>query len=119
MNKTILVIDDDEDILNIMELILQDAGYTPCISQKGLSPQSVAEINPALVITDVRISGFEKTGAELCSDYKSNPRTMNIPILLISAELELGKLADHSGANGFITKPFDIAHVLDQVKQYC
>ncbi|WP_231463525.1 MULTISPECIES: response regulator [unclassified Pedobacter] len=118
INKTILVIDDDEDILCVLDILLQLAGFQPYLSRTGLPIEEVAAINPALIMTDVRISGYEKTGAELCKELKEHSETLSFPVILISAEYELPKLAADSMADAYIAKPFDIDYVLSTVNRY-
>ncbi|RZK57289.1 MAG: response regulator transcription factor [Pedobacter sp.] len=118
MAKRILVIDDDEDILNIMDIILGEEGYEAILSPTGPSTEEIKLIHPDLILLDVRIVGFEKTGTQICADIKSQLELSKIPILLFSAEADVPKLANKSGANGYVIKPFDINKLLATVKEF-
>jgi two-component system response regulator VicR len=118
MAKRILVIDDDEDILNILDIILGDEGYEAILSQTGPTTEEIKILHPDLILLDIRISGFEKTGVQICAEIKSELALANIPVLLFSAEMDVPILANNSGANGYVKKPFDINKLLAKVKEF-
>ncbi|PWS28309.1 response regulator [Pedobacter yonginense] len=118
MGKKIMVIDDDEDILSILEIILGDEGYESILYNTGANADTVAQLSPDLILLDVRIAGFPKTGVEICSEFKSDPKLLGIPILLISAEYNVKSLATACGADGFVQKPFDITGLVNQIKDF-
>ena len=114
--EQILVIDDDPDILDALKCVLEDAGYSvkTCIDgdhAEHLSDDSTKQ--PKLIILDVLLSG--KDGREICRKLKRNPRTKQIPIVMISAHPAAKKSVIESGANKFIPKPFDIGILLSIV----
>lgn len=118
MAKRVLVIDDDEDILTILNIILGDEGYEAILSQTGPTTEEIKILHPDLILLDVRIVGFEKTGAEICAEIKSKLELANIPVLLFSSETDVAALANSSGANGYVKKPFDINKLLAKVKEF-
>ena len=118
MAKRILVIDDDEDILSILEIIFGEEGYQPILYNTGTTAEHIKILHPDLILLDVRIAGFDKTGTEICADIKSQLELANIPVLLVSAEEGIDKLALGCGANGFVSKPFDIYTLLTKVKEF-
>jgi len=116
--KRILVIDDDEDILAILNIIFQEDGYEILLSNTGEAAYELQLIHPDLILLDVRITGYFKSGAEICRELKSNEQTRNIPVLLLSAEDDLASIAYDCGADSFIPKPFDVFDVLMRVKEF-
>jgi len=116
--KRILVIDDDEEILAILNIIFQDEGYEMVLSNTGEAAYELQLIHPDLIVLDVRITGFFKSGADICRELKSNELTRNIPVLLLSAEDDLPEIASDCGADSFISKPFDVFDVLMRVKGF-
>lgn len=118
MGKKILVIDDDEDILSILDIILWEEGYEPILYNTGTTAEDVNRLHPDLILLDIRIAGFSKTGVEICTEFKSKPDTVGIPVLLISAEDNIDLLANGCGANGYINKPFDIYQLINKVKEF-
>jgi len=117
MTKRILVIDDDEDILNILSIIFGDEGYEVIISNTGTTAEEVQLIHPDLVLLDVRIRGFDKTGDQICNELKAMDGTRNLPVILLSAEVDVPILARKSGADGYIRKPFNIDNLVSRVNQ--
>lgn len=118
MGRKILVIDDDEDILAILGIILEQEGYELELRQTGLSSEEASLLHPDLILLDVRLEGFSKTGTEICAEFKSSKTLSHIPILLVSAEHNLNLLASNCGANGFVNKPFDISGIVNKVKEF-
>ena len=116
MRKRVLVIDDDEDILSILEIILEAEGYEPVLYNTGKSAEEIGEICPELILLDIRIAGFPKTGVEICTEYKAHQEIAGIPVLLISAEENIEAMAYGCGADGFVNKPFDIFGLIARAK---
>lgn len=117
MAKKILVIDDDEDILEILNIIFGEEGYELVLMNTGATPAQIQILNPDLVLLDVRITGYDKTGDEICSAIKAELEMSSTPVVLLSAEEELGQLARTCGADGFIHKPFDVSVLLAKIKE--
>ncbi|WP_316771481.1 response regulator transcription factor [Pedobacter frigiditerrae] len=118
MAKRILVIDDDEDILTILDIIFKEEGYETILYQTGVSTAQIKVLHPDLILLDVRINGFEKTGTEICLDIKNELELKKVPVLLLSAEFDVAALALNSGANGYMNKPFDVNKLLTKVKEF-
>lgn len=118
MGKRILVIDDDQDILSILDIIFGDEGYETILYNTGTTAEHIRILHPDLVLLDVRIAGFDKTGAEICAEIKAQLDLVNVPVLLLSAEAGIDLLARRCGANGFVTKSFDIYNLLRKVKEF-
>lgn len=113
--EQILVVDDDTDILDALQCVLEDAGYTVKTCKDGGHAEKLADeaALPKLIILDVLLSG--KDGRVICRKLKRNERTKNIPIVMISAHPTAKKSVIASGANKFIPKPFDITNLLNTV----
>ncbi|HKG06418.1 MAG TPA: response regulator [Pedobacter sp.] len=118
MAKRILVIDDDEDILNIFNIVFGEAGYEVIISQTGTDTAHIKLLHPDLILLDVRITGSPKSGPEICKEIKKEFELITIPVLLVSAEPDIVKLAGACGANGYLPKPFDIDKLLAKVEEF-
>ena len=118
MPKRILVIDDDEDILSIFDIVFGEEGYERILYNTGTTMEHIKILHPDLILLDVRIAGFEKSGAEICKEIKTELELSSIPVLLVSAEFNVEQLALGCGANGYINKPFDIEGILEKVKEF-
>lgn len=117
MGNYILVIDDDTGILEVVKIILEDKGYFVKTVQESSKIDSVlSEKLPELILLDIWMSGID--GQDVTKTLKKNNQTCHIPIILMSANQETEKIAKAAGADGFITKPFDIDHLTSLVESY-
>jgi len=116
MAKLILIIEDDPDILEILGIIFQEEGFDIVSKRNGMSADEIGLLHPDLVLLDVRINGFEKTGAQICAELKKYAQTKSLPVMLISAETNLADIAYSCGANAHVTKPFEINSLVEKVK---
>ena len=111
--KTVLIIDDDLEIRQLIADILTDAGYRV---QTGVGVTDLYEIEkapPSLILIDHWLDG--KTGRDICYQLKTNPLTDDIPVVLISATTNLEQTALSCRADGFIQKPFEVDALLEKV----
>jgi len=118
MAKRILVIDDDEDILSILDIIFAEEGYDVVLQNTGTDTDHIKLFNPDLILLDVRIAGYHKTGDKICEEIRGEASMEKIPVLLVSAEFDVHERASSCGANGYISKPFDINKLLQKVKEF-
>lgn len=110
-SKTILVIDDNPDMVDFIELNLQHK-YNILKTLRAKDGYNIAKSkNPDLIISDVMMP--EMDGHELCRELKHCNNTMHIPIILLTAQsLDQQKLKGvKSGADIYITKPFEIEYL--------
>jgi two-component system phosphate regulon response regulator PhoB len=105
---SILIVDDERPIRDLLEALLRDAGYATTTAVHGAEALAlVAKSPPDLVIADVMMPVLG--GAELCRRLKADPATRAIPIVLMSA---VTPYRSHpSGEDGFLPKPFDLDEV--------
>ena len=111
-----MIADDENDIVEVLSLILEDAGYEVCSTANSETAKKVHEYLPDLLLLDIWMKGVD--GRDICKYLKSQNVTKNIPIIMISAHNETQKIALEAGANDYITKPFEIDDVLEKVKKY-
>lgn len=110
---SILVVDDDPDILDALRLLLEDEGYRVQTTEKGEYAESLRDGNgdlPDLIILDVLLSG--RDGRVICRTLKSQDETAHIPIVMISAHPSAADSAVEVGADAFVAKPFSIDDLL-------
>jgi len=107
MSRSVLICDDDEDILEVTKLILTMKNYTVhTLSDSNNLIEKVEKINPAIILMDLNIP--ETGGEKATGDLKKNFATQHIPVLIFSANPEISNIAIRAGADGFLSKPFDI-----------
>jgi DNA-binding response OmpR family regulator len=116
MSKKIIVIEDDPDILDIMTYILIEEGYIVVASSNAKPLEEVHMHQPALILLDDRL--LEGFGRDFCRKFKTNAKTRQFPIILMSANPGVDDLARKSLADGYLAKPFDITVFIDLVKQF-
>jgi DNA-binding response OmpR family regulator len=113
LKKTILVIDDDGDILNIIAIILKNRGHNVITDRTGNSAENLSMPFPSLVILDIALNGYD--GRQICKKLKSDARTAAIPVLLFSANLDLQHICKEYHADDYLTKPFEISELIKKV----
>ena len=104
---TILVVDDEEDIVELVELNLSREGYKVLTCGTGEQALEITHSKlPDLVILDLMLPGID--GLEVCRRLKSHPKTEQIPIIILSAKGEESDIVTglELGADDYITKPF-------------
>lgn len=116
MSKKILVIDDDESIVEVVQIVLESEGYQV---ESNLSGDCIPDFPggiPDLILLDVLLQG--KDGREICKTLKSNPGTVHIPVIMLSAHVDADRVADAGGADDFIEKPFDLDYFIAVVAKH-
>ncbi|MBE3589007.1 MAG: response regulator transcription factor [Thermoanaerobacteraceae bacterium] len=113
----ILVVDDEASIVELIRYTLEREGYRVFAAEDGQAALKLAfEVNPDLIILDIMLPG--KDGFEVCQLLRSDVRTNNIPVLILSAR---GDVVDRVlglelGADDYITKPFSPRELAARVK---
>jgi two-component system, OmpR family, response regulator VicR len=116
MQKTIVVIEDDPGIQEMLHYILTGEGYKVICSDDGSLFDKMVEISPSLILLDLQLSGG--TGGELCKQAKEDAATSRFPIVLVSANTKLADIANACGAESYLGKPFNIDDLLSVVKKF-
>lgn len=116
MGHSILVVDDDEGIVEVVQIVLESEGYEVQTSMNGDFIYHLPESPPDLILLDVLLSGND--GRTICRQLKSNPVTRRIPVIMLSAHSDASKVADGSGADDFLEKPFDVDVLIDMVAKH-
>jgi len=116
MGKKILVVDDDEGIMEVVQIVLEGEGYQVSTNMDGENLHFRQENVPDLILLDVLLAGID--GRDICRSLKSNPATQHIPVIMLSAHSDASKVADTSGADDFLEKPFDVDVLIDIVAKH-
>ena len=119
MNNKILVVDDDKAINELIKVNLELVGYTVVQAYDGIEGFAVAKQElPSLIILDVMMPYVN--GYKVSRMLKFDSRYKDIPILMLTARSQESdkELGEETGANEYITKPFDINFVMERVKAY-
>lgn len=116
MRKRILVADDDPGLGDMLQMMLEDAGYEVEIQVDGQAVQQMKEPFPDLLLLDIRLSGTD--GRTICEQIKSQEATHHIPIIILSAHKDTRRMARDAGADDFLTKPFEMKDLLALVAKH-
>ena len=106
---TILVVDDDTEIINYMRLLFsQDYRLITCLDADTALEEMRAE-EPNIVLSDVMMPG--KNGYELCQEIKQDIQLSHIPVILVTAKITAENQVEglNVGADAYVTKPFEPA----------
>jgi two-component system response regulator GlrR len=113
---SILVVDDDPDLLRLMQIRLTSAGYAVSTAESGeraLAQASVAR--PQLVVTDLRMGGMD--GMALFEAIRADHPTMPVIVLTAHGTIPDAVSAVQRGVFGYLTKPFDPKSLLTEVER--
>ncbi|MEI6831723.1 MAG: response regulator transcription factor [Candidatus Omnitrophota bacterium] len=116
--RKILVVDDEKELVKLITFNLVIAGYDVLSAKNGIEALEISEQeNPDLIILDIMLPRID--GWEVCRRLKQNPRTSNIPIIMLSALSEVDdKLKGFDlGTDDYVTKPFSPRELVVRVKR--
>lgn len=120
MQETILMVDDEEEIIKLMEIYMQNEGYKLLTASDGLEALELLQTHPVdLIILDVMMPRLD--GIAVCMRIREERDT---PIIMLSAKSQdMDKIAGLSiGADDYVAKPFNplelIARVKSQLRRY-
>ena len=116
--KTILLVDDEPDLLESLAIRFKASGYDVLMAADGLDALKKARtLSPDLIVLDLMLPKMD--GYKVARLLKYDNRYSHIPILILSArgqdlDKEMGK---NAGANDYMVKPFDSADLISRVKR--
>ena len=117
MASTILVIDDEPELVRLLDYALTQAGFLVISARDGEKGLAAARKHaPDLVLLDVMMPGLD--GLEVCRRLKGDPQTASILVLLLTAKSDEGDrvLGLELGADDYLTKPFGMKELIARVK---
>ena len=107
MQKRLLVIDDDKDLLEVIKIYFEMEGYfVITLPRVDNIFQAFSKYDPDLILLDYQMP--EENGDKICQQLKSNPATFNVPVIMISGYSKAELDRDYHGWNGVVSKPFDL-----------
>jgi DNA-binding response OmpR family regulator len=115
-SPTVLVVEDDPVILRLLEVNFELEGFGVLIAHDGAEGIALARSErPDLVISDIMMP--KVSGLELVEALKGDEATASIPIILLSAKAQAADLKSGiaSGADDYVTKPFEPLDLIDRV----
>jgi two-component system phosphate regulon response regulator PhoB len=115
--NTVLIIEDERDVVDLLALNLRKAGFTTSTASDGAAGLEKARSeNPALIILDLMLP--KMPGLEVCKILKSDPGTRQVPIMMLTAKAEeIDRIVGlEFGADDYVTKPFSPREVVLRIR---
>lgn len=116
--KTILIADDEPNIVISLEFLLQREGYDVLVARDGQEAlNSIRTHRPDLVLLDVMMPHL--SGFEVCQAVRAEPDLQNVRIIMLTAKGRAADLAKGTalGADAYTTKPFSTRDLAAQIAQ--
>jgi DNA-binding response OmpR family regulator len=114
----VLCADDDEDILSLVSLRLQRAGFEVVTAADGDEAVEIARTRqPALAVLDVMMP--KRTGYEVLAELRGDPALRGMKVILLSARVQEGDVARgmDAGADAYLAKPFKAQDLVAKVQE--
>jgi two-component system, OmpR family, alkaline phosphatase synthesis response regulator PhoP len=116
MSRSVLIVDDEPNIVRSLEFLMTKAGYEVRVARDGEQAlDEIAKAQPDLVLLDAMMP--KRDGFDVCQTIRANPDWAGVRVIMLTAkgrdiEREKGLAM---GADDYITKPFSTKEVVDQV----
>lgn len=119
MNRTVLVIEDNEQNLYLVSFILEKSGYAVVQARDGREGiAQAARVAPVLILLDIQLPGMN--GYEVAQVLRRNPALAAVPIVAVTSYAMVGdrERALEAGCFGYIEKPINPETFLRDIEQY-
>jgi DNA-binding response OmpR family regulator len=116
-HKKVLIVEDEQDILQLVKLFLEKAGFRVATAMTGLEGlRRVKDEKPDLVVLDLMLP--EMDGLEVCKRLRAAPESAMLPIIMLTAKAEESDtiVGLELGADDYVTKPFSPKALVARVK---
>ena len=119
MSKTVLIVDDETNIVVSLEFLMQQAGFQVGVARSGEEAlEMLPQLRPDVVLLDVMLPGID--GFDVLQHIRQSADLKQIAVIMLTAkgrDVEMAKgLA--LGANAYITKPFSTRDLLSEVRRF-
>ncbi len=117
MKETILIVEDEKDIVKMLDYNLKKEGYKTLVADDGEDAiDAVNTKHPDLILLDLMLPGMD--GLEVCKTLKAESKTASIPIIMLTAKSqESDKVVGlELGADDYVTKPFSPRELIARIK---
>ncbi|MBI2952919.1 MAG: response regulator [Chloroflexi bacterium] len=115
-SRTVLVIDDDQDIVSLVAMVLEAEGYTVQTAADGREGlQKLERDMPDLILLDMKMPVMD--GWEFAREFHAR-HDSKVPIVVLTAAADARRRAEEIGAQGWIGKPFDLDTLVVVVDRY-
>ena len=121
VNRTVLVVEDNDMNMELVEYLLEEGGYKIVKAASGEEALTITRAAAApldLILMDIHLPGMD--GLSVVREMKSDRRTQTIPILALTAHAMRGDKDRflEAGCDGYISKPIDVKTFLSSIEQF-
>lgn len=116
VKATVLIVDDDPVIVDVLRAALEDEGYTVFAAVNGAALPLARQVQPGVILLDIMMPGMD--GVEVSKRLRADPVTARIPIVAMSATSNLTALAGQMPIDDRLPKPFDLDGVSALVERW-
>lgn len=117
MKETILIVEDEKDIVRMLDYNLKKDGFAVLSSRNGEDAlKTASEEHPSLILLDLMLPGLN--GLEVCRELKKDSRTAAIPVIMLTAKAQESDkiLGLELGADDYVTKPFSPKELIARIR---
>ncbi|MFM8364145.1 MAG: response regulator [Verrucomicrobiota bacterium] len=117
MDDTVLIVEDEPDVVDLLRYHLRRAGFTVLVANSGAQGLETVRSNlPDVVVLDIMLPGM--SGLEVCRAIKSDPAIASIPVLMLTAKSDVKDRVKglETGADDYVVKPFSPKEVVLRVQ---
>jgi DNA-binding response OmpR family regulator len=117
--RKILLVDDDKPISSYLERKFTKLGYAVYVAEDGEEAINKAFSHlPDIILLDVKLPRLN--GIEVCKKLKTDERTKNTPVLMLSAKAQSFEISEglKAGADKYLCKPISFPDILDEIREY-
>jgi DNA-binding response OmpR family regulator len=118
-NKSILFIEDEEELLSSITRLLLDQGYrVDAVPDAEKALALLPKSKPDLILADIRLPGID--GFDFFHEVKKDQRYKNVPVIFITAfnNVKAMSYAKEIGVDEYITKPFDFEYLVSRIRTF-
>lgn len=112
--KKVFIVEDDEDLVFLLEMLLEEEGYQ-VITSNYPDPTEVSTHDPDLLLVDLWF-GERREGEYFVKDIHTQYNS-HLPVILMSSDNEVAKIAQQLDTAGYVIKPFDVDNLLRKVQK--
>ncbi len=117
LKETILIVEDEKDIVKMLDYNLKKEGYKVIVADDGEDALDLAKSkSPDLILLDLMLPGLD--GLEVCKELKNERKTRPIPVIMLTAKAQESDkvIGLELGADDYVTKPFSPRELIARIK---
>ena len=118
MSWSVLIVDDEPLMQDMLRLMLEPAGFRVTSAEHGVEAlEKIQESKPDIVLLDVMMPHMD--GITVCKKLRSDPKTAALPVIMLSGKTHLNAVEEglDAGANRYLSKPMSRADLIKNLKE--